>query len=262
MAYTELDWEPYQDTNEYSQGGYYSDDGIWGLGKKEQVMPASRFQTKGFWGDLFSDIWGTAQAVGSGLLSTASTVATEVVEGVTSGIATGLDTIGANQTAAWLEDLFGPPAPLATGQPARPNVLDFPISVLQQGAGPTLPTGISPNYPTWNQLMPTSTLAQAVPIPGTGGPLTTVTQVIRAKVKATTGKSMSMADMQRVIRSLGPLAFMNGSGLSLQEILYILSVKTHRRGRGISAVDLRRTRSTLRKVKTIRKDMRSFCATR
>jgi len=48
-------------------------------------------------------------------------------------------------------------------------------------------------------------------------------------------------------------------GLSIRDLCEIVSKGLPRRSRGISSSDLRRTRSTLRKMQTARKSLRSLC---
>ena len=55
----------------------------------------------------------------------------------------------------------------------------------------------------------------------------------------------------RLIRLVGPEVAAGATGLDLGSISFVLAHPPRRRGRGISAADLRRTRSTIAKVKTI-----------
>ena len=119
---------------------------------------------------------------------------------------------------------------------------------------PGLPTATAP---VGTQPMPPGDL-------GTydGGVVKPTVRALQQRIKYTTGRHMTHKQMVHAIKCMGPAMFQQQTGLSTNQIFWILLKPVSRRGRGITACDLRRTRSTLGKVKRIRADLRRFCAGR
>lgn len=221
--------------------------------------------------DLLSPVLLGAQAVGNMAVSAVG----DVLGAARDTTASWLQMWGATETAEYLKSIgVAPPLGTTTANipaakvnlPALPQTsldLSSPLIIgggyggaLQQ---PTITQGIGMS----DVIMPSPgdvTLYPAAQI--AGSQVVSVTRQIQAIVKAVTGKHMSMSQIKHVVREIGPAAFMQATGLGIDAVIYILGRPTRRRGRGITAVDLRRTRSTLRKVKNIRTDLRRFCAVR
>ena len=170
--------------------------------------------------------------------------------------------VGQQQVAEWMRDL-GMPPPLEhsagwsppTGQPFVGPQRE-PTNFVQT----TFNTPIPDPYMSATATVPTTGTNGSAPA---GAPAAAITvKGLQERIKYTTGRHMTHKQMVHAIKCMGPAYFQQQTGLTTAQIFWILMKPVTRRGRGISAADLRRTRATLGKVKRIRRDMRSFCAGR
>jgi len=76
-----------------------------------------------------------------------------------------------------------------------------------------------------------------------------------------TGTLFSGNALKSILRQFGAAFVITAGLMTAQEALLVATSPARRRGRGITAVDLRRTRSTLRKVGNIRRDLQELCGT-
>jgi len=81
---------------------------------------------------------------------------------------------------------------------------------------------------------------------------------ILGKATSNTGQRVSRRDIYNAAKHCGLGVAAQTYGLSESEVCQIVVKGLPRRRRGISAADLRRTRSTIRKISTMRKDLRSL----
>jgi len=79
-----------------------------------------------------------------------------------------------------------------------------------------------------------------------------------AKSRQVTGRPVSVQKVKDAVKHCGIALAATMFGLTESEICTIVISKRRRRGRGISAADLRRTRSTIRKVHNISHDLRAL----
>lgn len=107
-----------------------------------------------------------------------------------------------------------------------------------------------------------------VPFPRVGpgisgvGVATGVVSVISAilmRAREFTGRPVSARKIRDAAKFCGLDVAASMFGLSTEEVCQIIIAKRHRR-RGISASDLRRTRSTIRKINTMRKSLKKLGA--
>lgn len=72
--------------------------------------------------------------------------------------------------------------------------------------------------------------------------------LILKKIQMNIGKRISRQQVSQLLRRVGPEAAAIALGISVTELLQLEATKPTRRARGISARDIRRTKSTLRKL--------------
>lgn len=114
------------------------------------------------------------------------------------------------------------------------------------GAGQAVRTALTP-----------SVAARAVPavVPvgmmGMGGALRAGAGLILRKIQMNIGKRISRAQIRQLIRRVGPEAAAVALGVSVAELIQVDATTPARRARGISARDIRRTKSTLRKLSSL-----------
>ena len=104
----------------------------------------------------------------------------------------------------------------------------------------------------------TSTVPTVTTTPNTttpGGPRTmTPLQVVNACAKAKTGRGISKKRLKAMARTCGLAETAATIGCSIQAVCLVVSSPTRRRT-GISSADMRKTRSTVRKLKTMYKSI-------
>jgi len=145
------------------------------------------------------------------------------------------------------------------------GLLGGPVGAIV-GAGIT--SGFGPGSVGSSQVGPTAAqLRLPIPRPPGGfGPLAGAVAVTAAGViaellfKATnnTGRRVTAQQVRDAVTHCGIALAADMFGLSESEICTIVIAKKRRRRRGISAADIRRTRSTIRKVHNISHDLRAL----
>ncbi len=75
--------------------------------------------------------------------------------------------------------------------------------------------------------------------------------LILRKIQMTIGKRISRTQIRQLIRRVGPEAAAVALGVSVAELIQVDATTPARRARGISARDIRRTKSTLRKLSSL-----------
>jgi len=128
--------------------------------------------------------------------------------------------------------------------PRRPSAPSLPGATVQQ-ARLSLPTG--------------GVLARGLPLGTIGGAavVATVAQLL-AMSREATGRPASSRKIRESARVCGIALTAETFGLTESQVCQIIVATGRRRARGISAADLRRTRSTLRKVHNIQHDLRAL----
>ncbi len=124
----------------------------------------------------------------------------------------------------------------AFGSSQRPGQLSFP--------GPTVIAQMPAPGP--------AALAQAR-LTGRGG-VPTVADLLRLS-RETTGRPASSRKIRESARVCGLEVTAQTFGLTVTQICQIVIARGPRRGRGISAADMRRTRSTIRKISTLQHNL-------
>jgi len=81
---------------------------------------------------------------------------------------------------------------------------------------------------------------------------------ILATSKQNTGRPVSAKKIREAARVCGMEVAAQTFGISVTDVCTIIVSKRTRRGRGISAADLRRTRSTIRKISTMQHSLAHF----
>ncbi len=79
--------------------------------------------------------------------------------------------------------------------------------------------------------------------------------LILQRAKENTGRRVTRREIIQAAKVCGIETAAATFGLSVTDVCQVVAMGAPRRRRGISAADLRRTRSTIRKVSTIRKDL-------
>lgn len=109
------------------------------------------------------------------------------------------------------------------------------------------------------QPMATPVMAAAVPaVMGAGRLLSPIGLVIN-RLFARFGIKFSTKQLKRLVGQLGIGGVVTLGFLSLEEALVVSQIRSSRRGRGITASDIRRTKSTLRKISGLRTDLAAAC---
>ena len=101
-------------------------------------------------------------------------------------------------------------------------------------------------------------VAPLVPLPFIGGddPMTT-TEILK-RIRESGRKGVTAKKIIEAARVCGIERAADMFGISEQEVCIVVVSRRRRRSRGISAADMRRTRSTIRKVSGIRKDLKAL----
>ncbi len=86
-------------------------------------------------------------------------------------------------------------------------------------------------------------------------PATTRKQLILRQAKAFAGGGATAKKIVKAARDCGIEIAAATFGLAVVDVCFLIAQPPRRRGRGISAADLRRTRSTIRKVHNIQHDL-------
>lgn len=89
-----------------------------------------------------------------------------------------------------------------------------------------------------------------------GGVVSVVAEIL-ARSRDATGRPVSAAKIRDAARACGLEVAAEMFGISTLDVCAIVIAKRRRRARGISASDMRRTRSTLRKISGLRKDVKA-----
>ncbi len=89
----------------------------------------------------------------------------------------------------------------------------------------------------------------------------TIAELLR-RSRESTGRSVSVKKIVEAARVCGLEVAAETFGLSVTEICTIIVSRRRRRRRGISATDLRRTRSTIRKITNMRRDFKKMIGAR
>ena len=106
---------------------------------------------------------------------------------------------------------------------------------------------------------PMAALARLPPMAGalaTGG-LGILAEIL-ARAKSNTGRRVTKREIIQAAKSCGIELTAQSMGISEIDVCRVIAAGAPRRRRGISAADMRRTRSTIRKVNTIRKDLKQL----
>lgn len=137
-----------------------------------------------------------------------------------------------------------------------------PVGAIVGGA---VASGFGPGSAGSSQVGPTALPAQLrFPIPkigpgisgiGIGGAAISVISALLNRAREFTGGPVSAKKIKEAVKVCGIAQASQIFGLSESEICMIIVSIRRRRARGISAVDLRRTRSTIRKVHNITHDL-------
>lgn len=85
--------------------------------------------------------------------------------------------------------------------------------------------------------------------------LTTAREIIKALFEDT-GRRVTVKQVKEMVRVCGIPLTAQSLGLTEESVCIVATASVRRRGRGISAADMRRTRSTIRKVHNIQHDLR------
>jgi len=130
-------------------------------------------------------------------------------------------------------------------------------------------TGVNGAVGVASQTGPTAAAVRGVPLPRfPGGPFPSPTAIgtgilsvvasLLFKAREFTGRRVTRQQIADAVRVCGIETAATMFGLTEGEICTIVISKRRRRARGISAADLRRTRSTIRKVHNISHDLRAL----
>lgn len=111
--------------------------------------------------------------------------------------------------------------------------------------------GIGPQFPRVGQFGSTSFIARGIGATGIVGLIASLFATSRER----TGQPINRNKVVAAVKHCGITLAAEIFALSETEICQIVISKGRRRGRGISAADLRRTRATLRKVHNIQHDL-------
>lgn len=99
-----------------------------------------------------------------------------------------------------------------------------------------------------------------IPIPGLGrrdgGPTTRLGEILE-RARDATGGPVSSRKIREAVRGCGLDTAASMFGLSVEDVCFVFIQRRRRRG-GISATDLRRTRSTIRKINNMRKSLKTL----
>jgi len=121
----------------------------------------------------------------------------------------------------------------------------------RMGAQPFFGGGATPSFPQVAQFGGTAVIARGIGATGIVGLIASLFAVSRDR----TGQPINRKKVAAAVRVCGISMAAQMFALSELEICQIVISKGRRRGRGISAADLRRTRATLRKVHNIQHDL-------
>lgn len=96
-----------------------------------------------------------------------------------------------------------------------------------------------------SRVMPVGTMMGAV------GAMRAGAGLILRQIQMNIGKRISRVQIRQLIRRVGPEAAAVALGVSVAELIQVDATTPARRARGISARDIRRTKSTLRKLSSL-----------
>lgn len=147
--------------------------------------------------------------------------------------------------------------------PVLGTVIGGPIGTAISTAGTALGTIFNGSNGAGSQVGPTvAALVPGVQQAGIGTAITRAVVGVLSVIellqlsRSTTGRPASVKKVVEAVRVCGISEAANLFGLSETQICQIVVSRRRRRARGISAVDLRRTRSTIRKVHNITHDLK------
>ena len=105
-------------------------------------------------------------------------------------------------------------------------------------------------------------MAALARLPPTMGALATgglgILAEILLRAKENTGRRVTKREIIQAAKTCGIELTAQSMGISEIDVCRVIAAGAPRRRRGISAADMRRTRSTIRKVNTIRKDLKQL----
>jgi len=114
--------------------------------------------------------------------------------------------------------------------------------------------------------LPTPTPTPRTPLPfpiprlfngnGNGQPTTRLGEIL-SRARQATGGAVSSRKIRDAVRGCGLDTAASMFGLSVEDVCFVFIQRRRRRG-GISATDLRRTRSTIRKINNMRKSLKTL----
>ncbi len=95
---------------------------------------------------------------------------------------------------------------------------------------------------------------------GNGQPTTRLSEILD-RARRATGGPVSSRKIRDAVRGCGLDTAASMFGLSVEDVCFVFIQRRRRRG-GISATDLRRTRSTIRKINNMRKSLKTLSSSR
>jgi len=104
----------------------------------------------------------------------------------------------------------------------------------------------------------TPVAAARVPLAIIGGAIT-IAEILRLS-RQNTGRPASAAKIRDAARVCGMETAADTFGLSITQVCQVIIARPRRRSRGISAADMRRTRSTIRKITTLQHSLAHLVA--
>lgn len=119
-----------------------------------------------------------------------------------------------------------------------------------------------PPSPTGGAPIAATQVGASMVIPQVVRGAVTVVGALLARATAAVGKRVTTKMVWQLAQAVGITAAAASLGLSEADVGRIIIARRRRRSRGISASDLRRTRSTMRKMNTMRKQLKEFCKQR
>lgn len=159
----------------------------------------------------------------------------------------------------------GSRAPASSGQASELRQLKTKVNQLtasfgsQVGPFPVI-TSFAPGAVARGAVVAGGAIAAAIPFFGNGNGRTV--GAILAEARENTGRPATSRAIRLAARVCGLETTAGTFGISVEDVCFIVVNSGRRRARGISAADLRRTRSTLRKMNTMRKSFRGLMTAR
>ena len=164
--------------------------------------------------------------------------------------------VAGKRSVGELAAIFGGPPEQTFALPSPAASLDFFPGIQAQGVS----MGFNGFAQTVMSGAPQMLGGAGAIVAGAGARALTGLALARKMIFERTGSLFSAAQLKRMLTVFGPSFVITGGIMTVQEALLVATTPGRRRGRGISAADLRRTKSTLRKVASVRMDLAQACS--